>query len=97
MSFRTGVSIAASVIIGIACTATVSTEVFARVPTGTTRLHHHHHQGTVHHSGRVRHPQTLATPPATVGLGLVGSPYCWPYDYNYDPYEYCGASYIVSW
>jgi hypothetical protein len=97
MSFRTGVSIAASVIvIGIACTAT-STEVLARVPAGTTRLHHHHHQGTVHRSGQVRYPQIPATPPATVGLGLVGSPYCWPYDYAYNPYEYCGASYIVSW
>ena len=98
MSFRTRVSIAASVIIGIACTATVSTEVFARVPAGTTRLHHHHHHyGTVHRSGQVRYPQIPATPPATVGLGRVGSPYCWPYDYAYDPYEYCGASYIVSW
>ena len=99
MSFRTGVSIAASVIvIGIACTATVSTEVFARVPAGTTRLHHHHHQGTVHRSGQVRYPQIPATPPATVGLGLVGSPYYWPYDYTYNPHEYyCGASYVVSW
>ena len=97
MSFRTRVSIAASVIIGIACSATVSTEVFARAPPGTTRLHHPHHQGTVHHSGQVRHPQIPASPPATVGLGRVGSPYCWPYDYAYDPYEYCGASYIVSW
>jgi hypothetical protein len=97
MSFRTGVSIAASVIIGIACTATVSTEVSAGAPAGTTRLHHQHHRGTVHHSGRVRYPQTLATPPASVGLGLVGSRYCWPYDYAYNPYEYCGASYIVSW
>ena len=91
MSCRTVVLIAASVILGIACTATVPTEVFARVPAGTTRLHHHHHyhhQGTFHHSGQVRHPQTLAKPP---------SPYCWPYDYTYDPDHYCGASYIVSW
>jgi len=97
MSFQTVVLIAASVIVGIACTATVSTEVFARVPAGTTRLHHHHHyhhQDTVHHSGQVRHPQTPANSPATVGLGLVGSPYCWPYDHTYDPYHDCGASYI---
>jgi hypothetical protein len=82
MSCRTIVLIAAPVILGIACTATVSTEVFARVPAGTTRLHHHHHyhhQGTVHLSGQVR---------------PVGSPYCWPYDQTYDPYHYCGASYL---
>ena len=56
MSLRTIVSIAASVIIGIACIATVSTDTFAR-PAGLTRLDHsrvHHH--TVHHSGQVRHP-----------------------------------------
>jgi hypothetical protein len=53
MSLRTIVSIAALVIISI---TTVST-AFARVPAGTTRLHHHkhHHQHTVHHSGQVRH------------------------------------------
>jgi hypothetical protein len=88
MPFRTVVLIAASVILGIACTAT---EVFARVPVGTTRLRHH--QGTVHHTGHVRHPQTPAKPLATTGV----SPYCWPYDYSYDPAHYCGASYIVSW
>lgn len=36
-------------------------------------------------------------PPATAGLGLVSSPYCWPYDYTYDPSHYGRASYIVSW
>ena len=54
MSFRTIASIAASVIIVIACTAAVSTDAFA-VPAGTTRLHHHHHGNAVHHSGQVRH------------------------------------------
>jgi hypothetical protein len=58
MSFRTIVSIAASVIFVIACTATVSTDAFARTA-GMTRLHHHHHHGsTVHHSGQVRHGPT---------------------------------------
>jgi len=90
MSFRTVVLTAALVILGIACTATVSTEVFARVPAKTARLHHHYHrQSTVHHNGQVR----WAKPPAAVGLGLI-SPYCWPYDYSYDPQHYCGASYI---
>jgi hypothetical protein len=96
MPFRTVVLITASVILGIACTATVSTEVFARVRAEKTGLHYHHdyhHQGSVHHSGHVRHPQTSAKPPATAGV----SPYCWPYDYSYDPAHYCGASYIVSW
>jgi hypothetical protein len=56
MSLRTIVLMAASVIVGIACIATVSTETFAR-PAGLTRLNHgHHHHHTVHHSGQVRHP-----------------------------------------
>jgi hypothetical protein len=52
MSFRTIVLIAASLIIGI---ATVSTETFARTPSGLKRLDHsrHHHRG-VHHSGQVQ-------------------------------------------
>jgi hypothetical protein len=78
MPFRMVVLTAALVILGIACTATVSTEAFARVPTGTARLHHHLRQ---------------VKPAATVGIG-VSSPYCWPYDYSYDPQHYCGASYI---
>jgi hypothetical protein len=86
MPFRMVVLTAALVILGVACTATVSTEAFARDPTGTARLHHYHRQGTVLHSGRIRWVQ----PPATV----VSSPYCWPYDYGYDPQQYCGASYI---
>jgi hypothetical protein len=54
MSLRTIVSIAASVIIGIACTATVSTDAFAR-SADMTRLHHHHvHRNTVPHGGHVR-------------------------------------------
>ena len=84
MSFRTVVLFVASAIIGIACTVSASTEGFARVPAGKTRLHH---------SGHVRHHQTSAKSLATPGV----SPYCWPYDYSYDPAHYCGASYIVSW
>jgi len=54
MSLRTIVLSAASIIIGIACIATVSTETFAR-PAGLTRLDHsrHHHRG-IHHSGQVQ-------------------------------------------
>jgi hypothetical protein len=40
MSLRIIVSIAALVLIGI---ASVPTDSFARVPAGTTRLHHHKH------------------------------------------------------
>jgi hypothetical protein len=58
MSLRTIVLSAASVIIGIACIAAVSTETFARAA-GLNRLDHsrHHHRG-VHHSGQVRHGST---------------------------------------
>jgi hypothetical protein len=45
MLLRTIVSIAALVIIGL---ASVPTDSFARVPAGTTRLHHH--KNTHHHS-----------------------------------------------
>ncbi len=94
MSFRTVLLISASIVIGIACTATVSTEVSADIPAGATRHYHHQHQGTVR---QVRHFQNPAMLPAIVGVGRPASPYCWPYDFTYDPYEYCGASYIVSW
>jgi hypothetical protein len=62
MSLRAIVLSAASVIIGIACIAVISTETFAR-PAGMTRLDHsrHHHRG-VHHSGQVQpHRGSTAT------------------------------------
>jgi hypothetical protein len=54
MSLRAVILIAASVIIGIAFIATVSTETFAR-DAGMTRLNHsrHHHHQPAHHGGRV--------------------------------------------
>jgi hypothetical protein len=60
MSFRTIVSIAASVIIGIACIATVSTDAFATAPHHMTHLHGHGHHGTVHSGRAVNHPSTGA-------------------------------------
>jgi hypothetical protein len=57
MSPRISFFFAASVIIGIACIVTASTETFAS-PAGLTRLdhsRHYHHRYTVHHSGQVRH------------------------------------------
>jgi hypothetical protein len=92
MSFRAVVLSAIFYVIGIAFAATVSSEAFASAQR-TTRLHHHFR----HYSGQVSQRQILAVPPVTVGRELVGSPYCWPYDYAYNPYDYCGASYIVSW
>jgi len=58
MSLRTIILLTAAIFIGIAGVLVVSTETFARTPTGTTRLdpkHHHHHKPRVHHSGQVRH------------------------------------------
>jgi hypothetical protein len=54
MSLRAVILSAASVIIGIAFIATVSTETFAR-DAGMTRLNHsrHHHHQPAHHGGRV--------------------------------------------
>jgi len=71
-------------LIGLALLLVLATPAIAM------RAHHHHHR----YSGQVRHPQSPASI-TTVGRGLAGSPYCWPY--AYDPYEYCGASYIVAW
>jgi len=58
MSLRTIVLIAASVVIGIACIATGSTDTFAR-DAQMTRLNH---KGTHHHSvnhGRSAHPGSM--------------------------------------
>jgi hypothetical protein len=58
MSFRKVVSIAVSIVISLVFVSAVMTEAFARAPAGTTRLNHkkqHHHHGSVHHSGQVRH------------------------------------------
>jgi hypothetical protein len=55
MSLRAVILSAASIIIGIALIATVSTETLAR-DAGMTRLHHsrhHHHHQPAHHGGRV--------------------------------------------
>jgi hypothetical protein len=58
MSIRTIVLIAASIVIGIACVATVSTDTFAR-DAAMTRLNHkrvHHHP--INH-GRSAHPGSM--------------------------------------
>jgi hypothetical protein len=59
MSLRTIVSVAASIIIGIACTATVSTDAFAAAPHHLTHLNHKKTNHNTAHSGRaVNHPTT---------------------------------------
>jgi hypothetical protein len=61
MSLRTIVLIAASLIIAVACVATVSTDTFAR----DAQMNRLHHKGTHHHSvnhGRSAHPGSMAKP-----------------------------------
>lgn len=60
MSLRTIVSVVASIVIGIACTATVSTDAFA-TPHHLTHLHGHGHHGTVHSGRAVNHPTTMGS------------------------------------
>lgn len=56
MSLRIIVTIAISAIVGIACTATFSTDAFAR-SADMTRLHHGKtHHKTVHSGRAVNHP-----------------------------------------
>jgi len=73
MSLRIIVSIAASIIIGVACIAIISTDSFAKAPAGLTRInpHHVHHGNAVHRSGQVRTPRTPAG--TTTGMG-AGKP-----------------------
>jgi hypothetical protein len=68
MSRRTIVSLAASVIIGIACIATVSTDAFAyRAGEGRAGIHH----GGVHHAVAVR--RGVGAGVATAGAAAVGA------------------------
>lgn len=65
MSLRTIISIAASLVVGVACIATGSTPTFAR----DHQMNHLTHKGTHHHTvnhGRSAHPGSTATAaPAT--------------------------------
>jgi hypothetical protein len=65
MSLRTIVSIAASVIIGIACAATGSTDAFARAPHHLTRLNHQKTNHNTVHSGRAVNHRTTGNAGAT--------------------------------
>jgi hypothetical protein len=74
VSLRIIVSIAASIIVGIACIAIISTDALAKAAAGLTRINpnHVHHGSTVHRSGQVRHPRTPAAT-TTTGMG-TGKP-----------------------
>ena len=73
MSLRTVVSIAASVVIGIAYIGTFSADA-ATAPAGTKRInpHHVHHGSKVHHSGQA-HRNMPAPAGTTTGIGKGAS------------------------
>jgi hypothetical protein len=70
MSRRTIVSLAASIIVGIACIASVSTDAFAyRAGVGRAGVHH----GGVHHGAAVRRGVAVGAGAATAGAAAVGA------------------------
>jgi len=75
MSRRTIVSLAASIIVGIACIATVSTDAFAyragvgRAGVGRAGVHH----GGVHHGAAVRRGVAVGAGAATAGAAAAGA------------------------
>ena len=76
MSRRTLISVAASVIVGIACIATVSTDAFAyragvgRAGVGRAGVHH----GGVHHGAAVR--RGVAVGAGAAAAGAYHAPRC---------------------
>jgi hypothetical protein len=86
MSRRTIVSLAASVIIGIACIATISTDAFAyRRGVGVGRVGVHH--GGVYRGAAVRRGVAVGVGAAAVGAAAAGAyyaPRC-----GYYPYPPC--------
>ena len=70
MSRRTIVSLAASIIVGIACIATVSTDAFAyRAGVGRAGVH----RGGVHHGAAVRRGVAVGAGAATAGAAAAGA------------------------
>ena len=94
MSRRTIVSLAASVIVGIACVATISTEAFAyRRGVGVGRVGVYHggvYRGGVYRGAAVRRGVAVGVGAAAVGAaaagayGAYGAPRC-----GYYPYPPC--------
>jgi hypothetical protein len=91
MSRRTIVSLAASVIFGIACIATISTDAFAyRRGVGVRRVGVHHggvYRGGVYRGAAVRPGVAVGVGAAAVGAAAAGAyhaPRC-----GYHPYPPC--------
>jgi hypothetical protein len=91
MSRRTIVSLAASVIVGIACVATISTEAFAyRRGVGVGRVGGYHggvYRGGVYRGAAVRRGVAVGVGAAAVGAAAAGAyyaPRC-----GYYPYPPC--------
>jgi hypothetical protein len=93
MSRRTLISLAASVIVGIACIVTVSTDAFARrgagVGVGRAGVHHGAvHRGGVYRGAAVRRGVAVGVGAAAVGAagayGAYGAQRC-----GYQPYPPC--------
>jgi hypothetical protein len=91
MSRRTIVSLAASVIVGIACVATISTEAFAyRRGVGVGRVGGYHggvYRGGVYRGAAVRRGVAVGVGAAAIGAAAAGAyyaPRC-----GYYPYPPC--------
>jgi hypothetical protein len=89
MSRRTIVSVAASVVIGIACIATVSTDAFAyRRGVGVGRVGGYHggvYRGGVYHRAPVARGVAIGVGAAAVGAAAAGAyyaPRCGYYPYG---------------
>ena len=88
MSRRTLISLAASVIVGIACIATISTDAFAyRRGVGVGRAGVYHggvYRGGVYRGAAVRRGVAVGVGAAAVGAGAYGAYRC-----GYYPYRPC--------
>jgi hypothetical protein len=82
MSYRTIASIAAAILIGIAC---VSTEVSARGRAGGAHAGAGVHHGAAVHHGAVAHPGVRRGVAVGVGAAAVGAAVAAPY------YNQCGV------
>ena len=90
MSSRTIISLAASVIIGIGCVATISTDAFAyRAGVGRAGVYH----GGVYRGAAVRRGVAVGVGAAAVGAAIVGTATALataPYYAGGGPYAYYG-------
>jgi hypothetical protein len=88
MSRRTIISVAASVIIGIGCIATVSTDAFAYRGGGRAGVYHGGvHRGGVYRGAAVRRGVAVGVGAAAVGAAAYGA--YGAYRCGYYPYPAC--------